>query len=175
MTKKTVTARGKAKGAKTVKKTGRTSSPRDTDVLGRALRKAYELKGVGGSLMMGRLDPVRVAVEEGIPVEAVKELQGELKRLGVPRPSEYVDAIASRASRARRDRLRPSEGEKLVRVAAILARAAEVWEDEEDAAAFLTSPHPALGGDAPIHRAQSEIGARQVEELLLDLDLGLPV
>ena len=122
-----------------------------------------------------RLEKVRKAVEDGLPVDVVKELQAELKRLGVRRPSEYVDSIIPRATLQRRDRLKPEEGEQLVRVAAVLATAEDVWGDEEDAAEFLTSPHPMLGGAVPIDLALSEIGARQVEYLLLAMDLGLPV
>ena len=128
--------------------------------------------GYGGP---ARLEKVRKAVENGLPVEAVKELQAELKRLGVRRPSEYVDSIVSRATLQRRDRLKPEEGEQLVRVASVLASAEDVWGDEDDAAKFLTSPHPMLGGAVPIDLALSEIGARQVEHILLAMDLGLPV
>ncbi|MEQ1857095.1 MAG: antitoxin Xre/MbcA/ParS toxin-binding domain-containing protein [Longimicrobiales bacterium] len=119
-------------------------------------------------------EAVRQVVEQGLPVDLVRQLQDELVRLGVPRPSKYVEVIASRAARARRKKLTPQEGERLVRVAGTLARAFEVWGDEEDAAEFLTAPHPGLEGDTPIDRARSEIGARQVEDLLLKLDLGLP-
>jgi putative toxin-antitoxin system antitoxin component (TIGR02293 family) len=120
-------------------------------------------------------EEIRRAVEEGLPVEAVKELQAELKRIGVSRPSEYVEAIVSRATRQRRDRLRPEEGERLLRVATIIALALDVWGDEADAGAFLTSPHAMLGGAKPIERALSEMGARQVEQILYGMDLGLPV
>ena len=122
-----------------------------------------------------QLERVRKAVEEGLPVEAVKELQAELKRLGVRRPSEYVDSIVSRATLQRRDRLEPAEGEQLVRVAAVLATAVDVWGHDEAASEFLTSPHPMLGGAVPVDLARSEIGARQVEHILLAMDLGLPV
>ena len=121
-----------------------------------------------------RWEQVRRAVEDGLPVAAVKELQAELKRFGVHRPSEYVDSIVSRATRQRRDRLKPEEGEVLVRIASLLALAVDVWGDEADGAAFLTSPHPMLGGEVPIERALSEIGARQVQSILMALDLGLP-
>ncbi len=63
----------------------------------------------------------------------------------------------------------------MVRVAAVLATAADVWGDEGAAAEFLNSPHPMLGGGVPIDLALSEIGARQVEHILLAMDLGLPV
>ena len=80
-----------------------------------------------------RWEKVRKAVDDGLPVEAVKELQAELKRLGVPRPSEYVDSIVSRATRQRRNRLKPGEGEQLVRVASLLALAVDVWGETIDA------------------------------------------
>jgi putative toxin-antitoxin system antitoxin component (TIGR02293 family) len=119
---------------------------------------------------------VRKVVEEGLPVGLVRQLQDELARLGVPRPSKYVELIASRAARSRREILTPQEGERLVRIASTLARTLEVWENNEEAAAeFLSAPHPELEGDTPIDRARSEIGARQVEDILLRLDLGLPV
>lgn len=137
---------------------------------------------VGDQLVLGpdvltprRREEVRQVVEEGLPVEAVRQLQQELARMGVARPSAYVESIASRASRSRRPKLTPEEGEKLVRVASILVRALAVWEDEDGASDFLTAPHPELNGAAPIDRALSEIGARQVEDLLLKLDLGMPV
>lgn len=120
-------------------------------------------------------EKVRRAVEDGLPVETVRELQAELKRIGVRRPSEFVEAIVSRATRQRRDRLRPEEGERLLRVARVVSLALEVWGDEGDAGAFLTEPHALLGGATPIERATSEIGARQVEEILWGLHLGLPV
>jgi putative toxin-antitoxin system antitoxin component (TIGR02293 family) len=120
-------------------------------------------------------EEIRRAVEAGLPVAAVKELQAELKRIGVRRPSEYVEAIVSRATRQRRERLKPEEGERLLRVATIIALAVDVWGDDREAAEFLTSPHALLGGAKPIERAVSEIGARQVEGILVGMDLGLPV
>lgn len=120
-------------------------------------------------------EEIRRAVEAGLPVESVRELQSELKRLGVSRPSEYVEAIVSRATRQRRERLKPEEGERLLRVAKVIALALDVWENEADAGAFLTSPHAMLGGAKPVDRATSEIGARQVEHILYSMDLGLPV
>jgi putative toxin-antitoxin system antitoxin component (TIGR02293 family) len=63
----------------------------------------------------------------------------------------------------------------LVRVADVLERAREVWENEQDAWDFLHAPHPLLGGERPIDRARTERGARQVADLLWKLDHGLPV
>jgi len=132
------------------------------------------VRSLGASGGVG-LSVVRETVEKGLPSAAVAELQKELAELGVPKPSEYVDVIASRATRARRATLTTEQGERFVRIAGVLARALDVWEDEKDAADFLVSPHPLLDGDTPIDRARSELGARQVDDLLTKLDLGLPV
>lgn len=120
------------------------------------------------------LEALRHFVEQGVPTDAVEGLQRELKALGLPRPSQFVEAVASRANRARRESLTTEEGERFVRIAGAMARALDVWEDRNDAAAFLVTPHPMLGQDSPIERARSELGARQVEDLLTKLDLGLP-
>ena len=44
------------------------------------------------------------------------------------------------------------------------SRAAERW---------LSSPRRALGGATPLERAQTENGAREVEALILKLELGI--
>ena len=127
----------------------------------------------GGSL--SGLDRVRKSVEDGLPAEAVKELQTQLKRLGVRRASEFVNKIVSRATLRRRDRLTREEGEAVLRVAAVIALARDVWGFERGAAQFLTTPHMLLGNEVPIELARSDVGARQVEYMIHALDHGLPV
>lgn len=127
----------------------------------------------GGSL--SGLDRVRRSVDDGLPAEAVKELQTQLKKLGVRRASEFVNRIVSRATLRRRDRLTREEGEAVLRVAAVIALARDVWGFESGAATFLTTPHMLLGHEVPIELALSEVGARQVEYLIHALDHGLPI
>ena len=127
----------------------------------------------GGSL--SGLDRVRKSVEDGLPAEAVKELQIQLKRLGVRRASEFVNKIISRATLRRRDRLTREEGEAVLRVAAVIALAKDVWGFERGAAQFLTTPHMLLSNEVPIELARSDVGARQVEYMIHALDHGLPV
>ena len=61
---------------------------------GRMVRETSPVYGEGSSL-----EAVRKAVAEGLPTEAVRQLQSELKRFGVRRASDYVN---SRKTRARR-------------------------------------------------------------------------
>jgi putative toxin-antitoxin system antitoxin component (TIGR02293 family) len=56
----------------------------------------------------------------------------------------------------------------------VMANAEYVWDDREDARRFLTTPHPALRHKTPIDAAMTELGARQVEELLGQIFHGLP-
>jgi putative toxin-antitoxin system antitoxin component (TIGR02293 family) len=66
------------------------------------------------------------------------------------------------------------EGEKAERLARVVALAEEAFGSREDALDFLHTPHLELGGDRPLDAAQTELGARQVEEILWRMEHGLP-
>lgn len=53
--------------------------------------------------------------------------------------------------------------EHLVRISDLVR---SIWQSDEDAARFLNTPHPELGGVKPIERATSAAGARAVEEII---------
>lgn len=139
------------------------------ELAGRMVRETNPVYGDGSGL-----EAIREAVAEGLPTEAVKQLQAELKRFGVRRSSEYVNGIVPRATLQRREQLKEDEGETVLRVASVVALAAYVWRNDESAAEWLTCKHPMLGGARPIDRALSEVGARQVEHILYSLHFGLP-
>ena len=142
----------------------------ESDLPARLVREARPVYGEPD-----RLEELRCAVAEGLPVGSVHVLQAELKRFGVRRPSEFVNRIVPRATRQRRKRLKREEGEAVVRVASIMALAVYVWGDEKLAAEFLTTPHTLMGKRVPIELALSEVGVRQVEDMLWGLHYGLPV
>jgi uncharacterized protein (DUF2384 family) len=56
-----------------------------------------------------------------------------------------------------------------------MALAEAVWEDEDDARAFMNEEHPLFEGRTPVEMADTELGARRVEELLMKLEYSLPV
>jgi putative toxin-antitoxin system antitoxin component (TIGR02293 family) len=120
------------------------------------------------------LTDLREAVAEGLPVSAleaaVEYITGDARRAGSLR-----DRIVPRATRYRRERLKPAESERLERLARVMAMAEEVWESKADAQEFLTTPQPLLEDLTPLDLAQSELGARQVEDLLMQLEYSLPV
>lgn len=75
----------------------------------------------------------------------------------------------------RRSVLNAQESERVERLARVYATALDVWGDEEDARQFLFTPHSLLNHQTPIDLAFTELGARQVEQILEKLRYGLPV
>ena len=69
--------------------------------------------------------------------------------------------------------LKPHEGQRVERLARVVATAEHVWDSAEDARAFLSTAHPMLGSKRPIEVALTELGARRVEHLLWSLFHGV--
>ena len=85
------------------------------------------------------------------------------------------DFIAPSATlKRRRTRLSPAESQRLERLARIIAMTEDVWREPAAAAEFLTRRHQALGRRTPLQMATTDLGVRQVEELLASIEHGLP-
>lgn len=115
------------------------------------------------------------AVRSGLPKSALKASASRL----FPSPAAQTQLIHSVIPEAtfkrRKDVLKPDESERTERLARVIATAQYVWDDDDDARRFLTTPHSELGGQRPIEVVLTELGARQIEELLWKLFYGLPV
>ncbi|MGH9567401.1 MAG: antitoxin Xre/MbcA/ParS toxin-binding domain-containing protein [Candidatus Angelobacter sp.] len=55
-----------------------------------------------------------------------------------------------------------------------MAAAEHAWNDRNDAQEWLTKPHSELGRRTPLESAMTELGARQVEDLVERLFYGIP-
>lgn len=75
--------------------------------------------------------------------------------------------------RKRAGTLAPDESERVLRLARLLHRAAEVLDGADAAASWLKAPNRALGGLAPLAYAETEVGAREVENLLGRIEYGV--
>lgn len=114
------------------------------------------------------------AVAQGLPK---KVLQATLKHVTTDREvaKKISGQLISPATfKRRRTALTPQESERVERLARVFATANEVWDDEEDTRQFLFTPHPMINHHRPIDAAMTELGARQVEEILWNLQYGLP-
>lgn len=134
---------------------------------------------LGGTPLLGKtvkdLNGLRRKVESGLPTKSIDFVINK-----VPTRSERGELrnkIVPRSTLARRgDTLTAEESERLERVARVISLAEALWVNEdEEAWKFLNRAHPELGGEAPIDVALTELGARQIEELLAKIEFGLPV
>ena len=67
------------------------------------------------------------------------------------------------------DGLKRQDGERVERLAQVIATAEYVWNSADVARIFVASAHTMLGGKRPIRVALTELGARWVENLLWSL------
>ncbi len=71
-------------------------------------------------------------------------------------------------------RLFPDESERLLRVAEVYEKALDLFEsDAQQARHWLTTPNAQLDNIPPLEFAQTEIGAREVQDLLGRLEHGV--
>ena len=113
-------------------------------------------------------DGLREAVESGLPAGAVAQTLAIL-------PESERKKVAQEIGPGTSDVLSRASSERLERVARVIALTRATYaNDDEGAVSFLTTANRSLGKDAPIQRALSEIGARQVEDLLVRIAYGFP-
>ena len=135
---------------------------------------AQELQSViqelGGAKILGRKlssdSELREAIREGFPPAVVQELM-RASGLTLKELSEALDLSPRSLQRRRRGgRLARFESDRIYRLARIVALARQSLGSPEIATAWLRRSNRALGGVAPIAAVDTELGARQVENVL---------
>mgnify|MGYP001115904526 CR=1 FL=1 len=113
------------------------------------------------------------AVESGLPKLSLERV---VERAGIEGPAraKLMQRVVPAATYKRRHRLKLVESEKTERLARVIALAEMLWDDEAEARRFLSTPHPELNGRKPIEAALTELGARQVEDIVNRALHGLP-
>jgi putative toxin-antitoxin system antitoxin component (TIGR02293 family) len=109
-------------------------------------------------------------IEKGLPFA---ELEALRKNLDLPLDQLAGKLSISRATLHRRKtggRLSPDESDKVVRFSHLLEHAANVFGNVERGRAWLKFPQYGLGGAVPLDYAKTEIGAREVDNLLGRID-----
>jgi putative toxin-antitoxin system antitoxin component (TIGR02293 family) len=115
-------------------------------------------------------------VEEGLSFEALERLRRALD-LPVSRFAELV-RIPPRTLARRKEagRLQPEESDRLLRLSRIVGLALMLFEGGlDEARAWLLTSHPALDNEVPLEFAGTEVGAREVENLIGRLEHGIPL
>jgi putative toxin-antitoxin system antitoxin component (TIGR02293 family) len=128
------------------------------------------VRELGGKQAFGRSlskdSDMREAIREGFPPAVVEELM-RASGLTLKELAAALDLSPRSLQRRRRGgRLARYESDRLYRLARIVAIANEYLGDQGRATRWLKRSNRALGGVAPIAAIDTELGARQVENIL---------
>lgn len=137
---------------------------------------------LGGSSVLGRpvtsMRGLDEAVRAGIPKPALDRLVGILASspdAGGADARRLRNRIVPRATYQRVERFNLQVSETTERIARLYAMLLAAFRDPDAAARFMMRPHPELHGRVPFDAALTEVGGREVEEII-DRGLhGLPV
>jgi putative toxin-antitoxin system antitoxin component (TIGR02293 family) len=112
-------------------------------------------------------------VDAGLPYGA---LEAVTARFGLSR-SEIAAALRlplrTLARRKRERKLHPDESDRLVRVARVATEAVRILGSDAKASHWLHRANTALGGEIPIELLRSDLGAKQVENVLGRIEFGV--
>jgi putative toxin-antitoxin system antitoxin component (TIGR02293 family) len=126
---------------------------------------------LGGRKVLGKRirtsNDLAELVREGLPASSVTVLAEKLdlgstalsQKLGIPQRT-----LSRRLSR--RSRLTAAESDRTVRLARVFANAVKMIGDAQKAVDWLRTPNRALGGEPPLDRLDTDVGAREVEDIL---------
>ena len=135
----------------------------------------YHVHGPAGKIVSVDFTPSKLVevLRAGLPVQELNDLQATLE---VPMEKLVPMLGISKATLHRRKaegRLDQAESDRVIRFARLMGRAVEVLESEDNARQWLTSPQLGLGGAVPLEYAETEVGAREVEDLLGRIEYGV--
>lgn len=134
-----------------------------TTVLSNLTSSPVRLKGA-------TIDAVRAVLTDGLSRTAFDRL-----RLVTDVSSEELSRVIKIAPRtlSRRDKFKPDESERILRVASAFQKALEVLGGLERARRWFIAPERALGGKTPLAFCDTEPGAEEVEHLLGRIEHGV--
>ncbi len=128
-------------------------------------------EALGGRKVLGKSvrqpDDLAKLIRKGLPAGSVTALA---KKLDVANTVlSRTLGIAQRTLSRRlgqHSRLTPAESDRTARLARVYAKAVEVLGDKEKAVEWLQTPNRALGGERPLDELDTDVGAREVEDVL---------
>ena len=106
-------------------------------------------------------------VRRGLPFSMLDEVAAAVGvgRLAVAKVIGLSPTTLARRQKAHA--LTPAESDRLVRLARLVAMAYEMMHGDGDAARqWLKERHELIEGESPLERASTEVGGREVEELI---------
>jgi len=113
-------------------------------------------------------------VEQGFAYETFERLR-EAAGISMDDVSEWLQ-LAPRTLTRRRQQgsFAPDESDRILSAARVLGRSIELFDGDRDAAVeWLKTPQRALGGIPPLVVARTEVGSREVENLIGRIEHGV--
>ena len=141
----------------------KTSSPEPTSLPGRALG----LKAESSSELIRQ-------VTRGFSYHVIRALETH-SGIGLPEIASVIGLPARTLARRKASgRLTPDESEKLLRLSSVFEQAVDLFEgSQSDALKWLTTPKKALENQTPLFYARTELGAREIANLIGRLEHGV--
>ena len=135
----------------------------------------YWIYGPSGDATAQDFTPSKLieTLKTGLPVEELDDLRSHLD---LPMDKLAPMLGLSKATFHRRKatgKLDVAESDRVLRFARLLGQAATVMESVENGRKWLMSPQIGLGGAVPLEYAETEVGAREVENLLGRIEYGV--
>lgn len=127
-----------------------------------------------GRLLTATDDTLMRMTLKGLDIFVIVSLIQKLS-VSIPEFANYIGI--SRATLDRKIRghkpLDMIQSDRLMRYTHLWKLAVHLWGNEEAAQQWLTMPEPSLSGVSPLEHAKTEIGARQVEDLMGQIAHGI--
>lgn len=119
---------------------------------------------------------LRLMVERGLPKQSCLFVLSHLFKSKSESRNHLYELVPEPTFKRRKEFLKIDESEKIERLARVIATALHVLDDDvEQVQTFFLNPHRELNGETPYHVSRTELGARQVEEILWKIFYGIPV
>ena len=134
----------------------------------------FKRRGASLGLTATRTEELIRQMERGLAFKSLRTLEAV----------SGVDALAiasvigiperTLARRKTAGRLSPHESERLFRISTVFEKAVELFEGDVPAAvSWLTAPKNALGNHSPLAYSRTDVGAREVENLIGRIEYGV--
>jgi putative toxin-antitoxin system antitoxin component (TIGR02293 family) len=112
-------------------------------------------------------------IKKGLPISAFEKIRKELDVSTDTLASTVNIASRTLARRKKEGRFHSDESERVLRIASLFDRALQVFHSQDRVQLWFKSPQKSLGGKTPLGYADTEPGAREVEDLLGRLEHGV--
>ena len=138
----------------------------------------YVIDVLGGpKVFKGRTLPnateLRDRVRSGLPYQSLESIRDRLN-LSLPEAAIVLHVPLRTLARRRHGRkLDADESDRLYRLARIAGQAVAVLGTEEKAATWLRRANRALNGEVPLGLLDTDLGARQIEDVLGRIEHGV--